>query len=126
MKLYYAHHIWKYDTKIEDYEIEVVKSCFTDGVEIVNPKTAAEQNKDSKLIMEDCLRIIQRCDGLVFSSISGVVGKGVYREVEKALKDNKPIYYIFYNTLHSEITMDNLKIINPDNPNNRVYAEVRI
>lgn len=46
MKIYYAHHIWKYGTPIETFEMSVIKNGFDfgDGFEIVNPKDTLPQN----------------------------------------------------------------------------------
>ena len=43
MKVYYAHHIWKYDTPIENYELNCIKQRF-EGAEIINPRTNLPQN----------------------------------------------------------------------------------
>ena len=43
MKIYYAHHVWKYGTPIEDYEIECIKKQF-ENAEIINPRTSLPQD----------------------------------------------------------------------------------
>ena len=51
---------------------------------------------NEKEIMKKCLSEISRLDviGLVFSDINGVIGMGVYDEINHAKKINKKIYYI--------------------------------
>ena len=51
MKIYYAHHLWKYGTPIEDYEIECIKKKFEDA-EIINPRTLLPQDKPESEIMQ--------------------------------------------------------------------------
>ena len=60
-KIYYAHHLWKYTTKIEEYELEVIRRYFPNA-EIINPNGCIEQNRDEEIIMKDCLNIIKECD----------------------------------------------------------------
>lgn len=102
MKVYYAHHIYKYNTKIEEYELNLIKKNFN-GLFIINPNTDIEHENysDSRLIMEKCLGVIENeaVVGVVFSSMSGVVGKGVFDEVSLAKKLNKKIWYIINNDI---------------------------
>ena len=49
--------------------------------------------------MKDCLDYVSDCNILVFSSLSGVVGKGVVTEVKRALDLGKRVYYIKDNNL---------------------------
>lgn len=43
MKLYYAHHVWKYGTPVEDFEIGCISNQFKDAI-IINPRTTLPQN----------------------------------------------------------------------------------
>lgn len=121
IKIYYAHHIWKYDTKIEQYEIDLIKSNFIYS-KIINPNGTVDQSKDENEIMNDCFNCIKNCDILVFSSISGVVGKGVFEEVMLAKKLGKSIYYLENNQVFSKINVE-FKVLQNSN-NNRIYAVV--
>ena len=49
-KIYYAHHLWKYNTPIEEYELNVIKRYFPYH-EIINPNGYIEQNRDEEIIM---------------------------------------------------------------------------
>ena len=52
MKVYYAHHIWKYGTPIEDYELDCIKKRFEDA-EIINPRTNLPQELSESAILEN-------------------------------------------------------------------------
>ena len=82
MKIYYAHHIWKYGTPIEVFEMSVIKNGFDfeDEFEIVNPRDVLSQDISEGEIMKQALLVIDQCDALVFSTISGMVGHGVFNE----------------------------------------------
>lgn len=121
MKIYYAHHIWKYNTLIEEYEMALIKDAIPNA-EIINPNGAVEQNATTEKIMSDCFDWVDQCDAVVFSSISGVVGKGVVDEVTKAVRQQKPVYYIQDNAV-SLITPTFEKIEN--STTGRIYAIVR-
>lgn len=120
MKIYYAHHQWKYNTKIEDYEIELIKAAHP-GCEIVNPNGALDQTKPEVEIMEDCFGMIKDCDRFVFSTLSGTVGKGVCDEVGFAYSWGLPIEIIERNGLHG-ITVPRFEPMNSGS--NRTYANV--
>ena len=135
MKIYYAHHIWKYGTEIEKYEIEVIKSTFPKAI-IVNPSTDIQQpgnynncdggDNPETITTEDtmrfCLNEVSRDDALVFSSVNGAIGKGVYDEIEKARVDNKPVYFIWGNML---IPFKGEFAIIPNSKTGKIYAVVK-
>ena len=136
MKIYYAHHLWKYGTEIEKYELEVIKNTFPNA-KIVNPSTDIQQpgeynncdggDNPETITTEDtmkfCLNEVARDDALVFSGINGVIGKGIYDEVEKARANNKPIYFIWGNML---IPFGGRFEIIPNSITKRIYAVVRL
>ena len=80
VKIYYAHHIWKYNTKIEEYELDLIKNTFKNA-EIINPNGGLGYTEYSGLtepeIMDICYKAVLSCDIIVFSSINGVIGAGV-------------------------------------------------
>ena len=116
-KIYYAHHQWKYNTEIEQYEINLIKSKFPQ-YKIINPNGGINfVNKDEENIMDKCLEEVRNSNILVFSSISGVVGKGVYLEVKEAYRNNIEVYLIFNNELYQGNF--SFSIINESN---RLYA----
>jgi hypothetical protein len=116
MKIYYAHHLWKYNTPIEEYEIELIRKTFP-GATIINPNTDIQQNQEEAQIMADCIASVETCDVVVFSSMDGVIGKGVFDEVAKA----KTVYYIFADKIAP--FNGEMKII-PQSGTRRLYATV--
>ena len=54
--IYYAHHQWKYGTKIEEYEISLIKRYFPHA-SIFNPSTDLNtKGMPEPAIMEECLK----------------------------------------------------------------------
>ena len=117
-KKYYAHHLWKYNTPIEEYELNLIKRYFPYH-EIINPNGYIEQNREESVIMKDCLTCIEDCGILIFSSINGVVGRGVLDEFKKASKLGLQIYYIMDDILYDARGYD-FKLMKSEN--NRLYA----
>lgn len=79
-------------------------------------------------IMKICLNSIDNCDVLIFSSMNGVIGRGIYQEIERMKFLNKPIYYIHNNKLYDFVgSYINIEIIiENENISNIVYANVYI
>lgn len=121
--LYYAHHLYKYNTPIEEYEKALIAKYMPE-YEILNPNgdIQHEDLTNETAIMEKCFAEISRPDmgGLVFSSLNGVVGKGVYDEVTLALKLGMQVLYIENNQLRL-IDMLKFRVINESR---RIYAVV--
>lgn len=121
MKIFYSHHLYKYFTQIETYETELIKRNFPDA-EIINPNLdlGIPIAMDEEEAMKICLAAVEKCDAVVFSSLSGVIGKGVYDEVNFAFAHDIPVYYI------SENKVQLLKDINYEilNEKRRIYAVV--
>ena len=115
-KIYYAHHRWKYGTQIEAYELDLI---------IFNPSEHLDvKGRSEEDIMRDCLAAVKDADVVIFSSMDGVIGKGVYDELMYAIENDKPILYIFYDHL---IGLDVLNVCVHYDPSNgeRTYALVR-
>lgn len=122
--IYYAHHQWKYGTKVEEYELSLIRRYFYSGT-IFNPATDLESTiEDGEVaIMEECFAIIDRSDILVFSSMDGIVGTGVYHEVKEAQRLGKLVLYIYQDELHSNF---NMEILDTNNHSDRLYGRVDI
>ena len=91
---YYAHSVFKYNTDVEKYETSLIPGTY------INPNGNVDQSKSEKEIMSDCFKLIDMCEDLVFSSVDGVIGKGVADEITYAFMREKPIYYIHGNRLN--------------------------
>ena len=99
MKIFYSHHVWKYNTPIEDFEIECIKRDFSncvcdcnDSVEVINPRNSIPQDIPESEIMSAAYNLIGECDAFVFSTLSGVIGHGVFNEILCALNNEIPVY----------------------------------
>ena len=97
--IYYAHHQWKYGTKVEQYELDLIKRYFPHA-KIFNPSVDLKiKTTNEEYIMEECLAKVNESDIVIFSSMDGCIGTGVYHEIEEAKKIGKLILYIFNDTL---------------------------
>lgn len=120
MTIYYAHHVWKYNTEIENYELEIIKKHFLNP-DIINPNGMVDQSMTECQIMSECLKLVSCSDVLVFSSISGVVGKGVVDEVKQAQVKNVKVYYLSNNKLKA---FKGMFTTIPNSTTKRIYAVV--
>lgn len=124
--IYYAHHQWKYGTKIEEYEIDLIRHYFPLS-KLFNPATDLHCVKydlaDETTIMNECLNTVECSDIFVFSSMDGVIGKGVYEEAKRARDKGKIIFYIFNNML---IHGSYVEINRIEADNDRLYATVTV
>lgn len=117
--IYYAHHQYKYGTREEEYEMDLIKRYFPNS-RVFNPSAGLKtEGRTEEDIMRECLARVADSDIVVFSSISGVLGKGAYTEVEHARKAGKIVLYIYQDGLYS---FDVQKIENPIS--DRLYATV--
>lgn len=123
MKIYYAHHIWKYGTPIEDYELECIKKKF-DSAEIINPRTSLPQDKPESVILQSAYNTIKDCDALVFSTVSGMVGHGVFNEIAVAVNSGIEVYQLHGNACYRIDDASLKSIIFAGD--NRVYVLLRI
>lgn len=119
--IYYAHHRWKYDTKIEAYELALIERYFPYAT-IFNPsvdlKTIGSGDEDK--IMAECLEAVEHSGFVVFSSMDGMVGKGVYEEVMYAKETGKMALYMHCNKLFSEFKI----VRTPGYNSDRLYGYV--
>ena len=97
--IYYAHHRWKYSTQVEQYELDLIKRFFPHA-NIFNPGTdLSTANFTEKDIMAECIEVIRYSDIVIFSSMDGVIGAGVYEEITKAKELGKLVLYIYQDEL---------------------------
>ena len=73
--------------------------------------------------MEECFTAINKSDILVFSSMDGIVGTGVYHEVKEAQRLGKLVLYIYQDELRSDFIME---ILDTNNHSDRLYGRVDI
>lgn len=119
--IYYAHHQWKYGTKIEEYEISLIKRYFPHA-NIFNPSTDLNtKGMPEPAIMEECLKQVMGSDILIFSSVDGCVWTGVYTEVMRAKSQGKFVFYIYQDKLRDDFDL----VMRPEKERtDRLYANV--
>ena len=124
-KVYYAHHQWKYNTPIEAYELDVIKNNFQ-GYDIFNPSIDLTFDKNNPphddIIMLECFNAIRECQYLVFTSLSGVIGKGVFKEIKYARSQKIPVYYLTNNEIIQYLKSPIMEC--DENKTNKIYATV--
>lgn len=118
--IYYAHHQWKYNTLEENYELDLIQRYFPNA-NIFNPShdlkhTAAD---GEETVMAECLDTVRNSDILVFSSLDGCVGTGVYHEVKEAQKAGRLVFYIWQDALRPDFS---LVIREDDKKTDRLYG----
>ena len=120
--IYYAHHQWKYNTPEEAYELTLIKRYFPHAT-ICNPATDLEtaETKNEEIIMVECLNKIRNSDIVIFSSLDGCIGTGVYQEVKEAQKEGKLVFYIFQDKLSTDFVISERE---PHIRSDRLYAFV--
>lgn len=118
--IYYAHHQWKYNTPEETYELDLIRRYFPNA-KIFNPSTdlTIYEVDTEAAIMERCLYTVGMSDILIFSSLNGCVGTGVYHEVKEAQKVGKIVFYIWQDKLRPDFT---LTMREDDKRTDRLYA----
>lgn len=120
--IYYAHHRWKYGTQIEAYELSLIREYFPTST-IFNPSEHLDvEGRSEEDIMKDCLAAVRDADIVIFSSVNGVVGKGVYEELQEAARQDKMVLYMFWDHL-VEGKFDVLRLPN-GSMDDRTYAIV--
>lgn len=119
--IYYAHHQWKYGTKIEEYELDLIKKNFPNA-EIFNPATDLRFKDcgDEERIMDECLNKVSDSDIVIFSAMDGMIGMGVYKEVVAAKAIGKLVLCISQNKLHTAFQI----YPSPEFHSDRLYARV--
>ncbi|HPE08119.1 MAG TPA: hypothetical protein PLT28_00105 [Saprospiraceae bacterium] len=124
MEIYYAHSVWKFGTQIEDYELDLIRAMFP-GYHIINPAVDIPQCETEEEIMVHCVNAVQIADVLVFSSVDGIVGKGVYEEIVEAINAGKRLFYIWQDTIIPCNDRLQLELLD-DITTNRMYAKVML
>lgn len=98
--IYYAHHRWKFYTRVEEYEIDLIRKYFPNGI-IFDPS----MDLDMKIViyrdlaMRERLKAVESSDIVVFSSLDGIIDSDVYQEIMYAREKGKPCFYIYYGKL---------------------------
>ena len=104
-KIYYAHSLCKYSTRTEKAEIRQIRRLL--HCKVVNPREAVSNTGGGSKAMADCLELVRKMPGLVFSEYTGYIGRGVYAEVMLARELGKPVWLLrdrrLYDTFELEL-----------------------
>lgn len=121
--IYYAHHQWKYGTKIEEYELDLIKKNFPHAV-VFNPATDLKFKDcgDEEIIMDECLNKVLESDIVIFSAMDGMIGIGVYNEIMAAEEAGKLVLCLTQNKLHTAFSIYET----PELKSDRLYARVSV
>lgn len=103
---YYAHSMQKYGSNEEKEELDFI-SKLPEIYRVINPATINYSG------MEQCFRLIDNCNVVIFSEYKEHIGKGVHSEVKYAFSNNKPVFLLRGNILY-ECKNEMCRIINPD------------
>lgn len=90
-RLYYAHAMCMYGTIAEEIELKRIRSGFRPS-RVVNPAKYGNHPEKLKDTMGFCLRLVEKCDVVVFSRIKGRITAGVGKEVNHALRLGRPVF----------------------------------
>lgn len=127
MNIYYAHHMWKYNTQEELDEIELIKNKF-EVCTIINPNGAIIENGDDAYAMEQCFDLVRNSNILVFTTLKDkTFGKGVYDEISLALDLGIPVYMLSAGIFTIVKSLDRVsRLIVSKTKTNRKYAQIII
>lgn len=94
--LYYAHAMCMYRRRAEKEQLLAIREQFP-RTRVINP--ARYDGHPDKLMdtLGFCLRLITKCDAVVFSRILGKVTAGVGAEVNHALRLGLPVFEVVGN-----------------------------
>jgi len=106
MKIYYAHSMRKYNTEAETYEISQLSQLLP-KCEIVNPNGLVSN-------MDESYALVDTCDALVFTEYQGHIGKGVYCEIEYALKKHLRVASLFQGKFTRVRSMKEFDVVDVD------------
>lgn len=85
MKIYYSHAMPLYGTEAEVEEKQQIANHLPEAT-LVDPGSYRDNPEKRKGGMEYCLRLVENCDGLVFTKFLNKITAGVGKEINHALK----------------------------------------
>lgn len=89
MKVYYAHPVSLYNTKVDERDEETLKRL---GFDVINPKSPDWSEQYKKRGMEFFIEQVRQCDAIAFRAfLDGSIGAGVRAEIDEAVKLGIPI-----------------------------------
>ena len=110
--IYYSQSMEIYNTKIEKKEFDAIYDKFqNENIYIINPATWIAQNMNGHDAMQQCFKFIDISDCIVFTTLEdGIIGKGVYEEINYALENKKRVFILKNNIITRFLNIDFKKI----------------
>ncbi len=93
MKVYYSHAIPLYGTIIEKNEKEQILKNIPHA-EIIDPGSYQDNPEKRRGGMEYCLKLVEKCETVVFSRFRDKITAGVGKEVNHAISRKISVYEI--------------------------------
>ena len=119
-RVYYVHHQWKYGTKVEEFEIEMIRTSFP-KMSIFNPATDLKTDGLSEdEIRRQHLKEIDDSDLVVFTTMDGYIDKDTLSEIEHAQLCKKVVLWFVGGEFRTDFEID--VILTPIS--DRLYATV--
>lgn len=119
-RVYYVHHQWKYGTKVEEFEIEMIRTSFP-KMSIFNPATDLKTDGLSEdEIRRQHLKEIDDSDLVVFTTMDGYIDKDTLSEISHAQLCKKVVLWFVAGEFRTDFEID--VILTPIS--DRLYATV--
>lgn len=90
-KIYFAHAMCFYGHPEEHQDLATIRRRIR-GSKIVNPADYSGHPEKLRDVLGFCLRLVEKCDCVVFNRLLDKVTAGVGKEVNHALKIGKPVF----------------------------------
>ena len=120
-RVYYVHHQWKYGTKVEEFEIETIRTSFP-KMSIFNPATDLKTDGLSEdEISRQHLKEIGDSDLVVFTTMYGYIDKDMLSEIRHAQLYKKVILWFVGGEFRTDFKIDVISAPISDG----LYATVR-
>jgi hypothetical protein len=91
MKVYYSHAMPLYGTEAEIEEKQQITKHLPEAT-LVDPGSYQDNPEKRRGGMEYCLRLVEKCDALIFTRFSGKITAGVGLEINHALSKKMPVH----------------------------------
>ena len=120
-KVYYGHHQWKYGTKAEEFELEMIRTSFP-KMGIFNPATDLKTDGLSEdEIRRQHLKEIDDSDLVVFTTLYGYIDKDMLSEIRHAQLCKKVVLWFVGGEFRTDFEIDVISVPISDG----LYATVR-
>ena len=120
-RVYYVHHQWKYGTKAEEFEIEMIRTSFP-KMSIFNPATDLKTDGLSEdEIRRQHLKEIGDSDLVVFTTMYGYIDKDMLSEIRHAQLCKKVVLWFVGGEFRTDFEIDVISAPISDG----LYATVR-